>query len=67
MVYESRSDHLPRKEPSGRTDLLFSVFEAVAEFAEDLSGIVEVEAAESEAVVEKNSAVGYVRGGDGGG
>jgi hypothetical protein len=53
--------------PSGRTYLLFSVFEAVAEFGEDLAGVVVVEAAEGEAVVEENAAVGYVGCGDGGG
>ena len=44
-----------------------SIFEAVAEFAVDLAGVVVVEAAEGEAVVEQDAAVGDVGGGDGGG
>ena len=44
-----------------------SVFEAVAELSEDFARVVEVEAAEGEAVVEQDSAVGYIGCGDGGG
>ena len=43
------------------------VVEAVAEFGGELAGVVEVEAAEGEAVVEQDAAVGEVGGGDGGG
>jgi hypothetical protein len=46
---------------------LLSELEAVAEFAVDLAGVVEVEAAEGEAVVEQDAAVGGVGCGDGGG
>jgi len=49
------------------TYMLFSELEAVAEFAGDLAGIVEVEAAEGEAVVEQDAAIAYVGCGDGGG
>ena len=42
-------------------------FEAVAEFGVDLAGVVVVEAAEGEAVVEQDAAVGDVGGGDGSG
>jgi hypothetical protein len=35
-------------------------FEAIAEFGEDLAGIVVVEAAEGDAVVEQHAMVGYV-------
>ena len=44
-----------------------SEFEAVAEFGVDLAGVVVVEAAEGEAVVEQDAVVGYVGCGDGGG
>ena len=41
--------------------------EAVAEFGVDLAGVVVVEAAEGEAVVEQDAVVGDVDCGDGGG
>ena len=43
----------------------FLKFEAVAEFGEDFAGVVVVEAAEGEAVVEQHAVVGYVGGCDG--
>ena len=45
----------------------FLELEAVAEFGVDLAGVVVVEAAEGEAVVEQDAVVGYVDCGDGGG
>ena len=39
---------------------LWLVLEAVAEFGEDFAGVVVVEAAEGEAVVEQDTAVGCV-------
>jgi hypothetical protein len=42
-----------------------SITEAVANFAEDLAGVVVVEAAVGEAVVEQRAAIGYVGGADG--
>src|ERR1035441_3209369 len=41
--------------------------EPVAEFGVDLAGVVDVEAAEGEGVVQQDAAVGDVGGGDGGG
>ncbi len=41
--------------------------EAVAEFGVELAGVVEVEAAEGEGVVEQDAAIGEVGCGDGGG
>ncbi len=41
-----------------------SVFEAVAEFYENLSWVVPVEAAEGDAVIEQDAAVGYVQRAD---
>ena len=38
--------------------------ESIAEFAVDFAGVIEVEAAEGEAVVEQHAAVGYVEGGE---
>ena len=45
---------------------MWLVFETIADLAVDLAGVVVVEAAEGEAVVEQDAIVGNVGGGDGG-